>query len=215
MNLTEQLQQHLLERGYRPGERIEPELELAEHFGVARAKIREVLNAFCQEGLLERHPRRGTVVRDLDVLRAGRDLDFRFQLGGLDPADAWEARRVIELAILPLVVRRITPAQVRDAAACIDRMEARLEEPAAVEAIDAEDQAFHLALLSACGNRTLQCFAGVIAGLFREAVRRPFRTPEKFRATIKKHRELLAAIRADDVEAACRLMDEHLLGGKK
>jgi len=206
-SLLDRVKRFLVDEGYRPGDRVEPELRLAKRFKTPRAKIREVLTSLCQQGLLERSPRSGTVIRELDSHQIGENLQFRFRMAGLDEADAAEARRIIEPAILPLAVRRITPTQLRRLRELVEEMEQNLDDP---KRADAADREFHLHLLQCCGNRTLMLFGGVIQGLFGDAYRKRFRHRELLKAAAAEHRRLLGAISKDDTDTALELMKKHL-----
>lgn len=206
MTLLEELKRYLAAKPFRPGEKIPTELELAARFGVSRGKIREATSALCFQGVLDKKARRGTVVKSLDPDSAGSDLLFRFSLSDVDPADFGEARRVIERAIIPLTVRRITPAQLRELAELVDRMESLIGNPGEA---DIADRDFHLLLLKSCGNRALQTFGQVIQSLFREQYRRKYWTPERLAAAVADHRRLLAALRDSDEAAAIELITHH------
>ncbi len=205
-SLPDRLRQYFLDQGYGPGDRIEPELALARRFRAPRAKIREVLTAMCQQGLLERRPRAGTVIRRPDAAQIGANLQFRFSLAGLAEADAVEARRVIESAILPLVVRRITPTQLAALDELVDQMERHLDQP---DCADQADRRFHLELLKCCGNQTLAMFSGVINGLFDPRRRRRFQQPDLQRRSAAEHRALLRAIRREDLAQAQEILARH------
>jgi Transcriptional regulators len=207
MTLLEELKSYLLELGCRPGEKIPTEMELAAHFKVSRGKVREATTALCLQGMLDKKARRGTVIKSLDPDSAGSDLLFRFSLSDIDPADFKEARRVIERAIMPLSVRRITPVLLRELEVLVERMEDRSMTP---EVADAADRDFHLVLLKACGNRTLQTFGQVIQALFREQYRRQYRTPELLERAAAAHRRLLTALKNSDEAAAVELIANHI-----
>ena len=207
--LSSRLKQHLLAKHYSPGDRIETETELARRFQVSRSKIREVTTMLQRQGLLSRKQRAGSTICALDPSTIGEDLAFRFLLAGLEDAGAWEARRVIELSILPLVVRRVTPAHLQKMDRAIDRMEASLGNP---DAADRADRDFHLVVLQACGNEILQSLGAVIHELFRATIRRKYWKAELFRKAIKEHRALVEAIRAEDLSRAQQILEAHLLG---
>jgi DNA-binding FadR family transcriptional regulator len=204
--LLDQFKRYLLEQGYQPGDKISTEEELAAHFGVGRHKIREAAGTLCQMGVLDKKARRGTVVRSLDPESAGRDLQFRFALAAFDPADYQEARVVLERAILPLAIRRMTPAILHELETTVETMEANLTVP---EVADAADREFHLLLLKACGNRTLQAFGQVIQALFRREYRQRYWTEEAQRSSAADHRHLVEAIDASDIEQALTIMAGH------
>lgn len=201
-----ELKRYLLEKKYRPGEKIATEMELANHFQVSRNKIREATTTLCQLGILEKKARRGTVLKAIDADSIGSDLRFRFALADFNPADFMEARRVIEKAILPLAIKRISPVMLAELEKAVLEMKKNLAEP---EAADAADRRFHLILLQACGNRTLQAFGQVIQTLFRKENRRRFWTTENFTAACDDHLRLIEAVRNGDTDTATAIMDRH------
>jgi DNA-binding FadR family transcriptional regulator len=205
--LRGKLRRYFAAAGLRPGDRIEPELRLAERFGVSRGQIRELLSGLSHEGVLTRAPRRGTVINALNPNALGESLSFRFGLAGLDPADAWEARLAIETAVIPLAVRRMTPAQMRKMEQLLVRMAERLDDP---REVDAADRDFHLTLLEACGNRTLSLFAGVISALFAPELRTEYWSPDDIRRGLAEHRAILEAIRQDNPGLTVDLLKAHL-----
>ena len=123
MTLLDALKNYLRENGYRSGEKIPTEMELAAHFNVSRSRIREATTTLCLQGILDKKARRGTVIRSMDPESAGSDLLFRFSLDNVDPADYLEARKVIERAVMPLTVRRITPVMLRQLENLTEKME--------------------------------------------------------------------------------------------
>ncbi len=207
MNLLDELKGYLREGKFRPGEKIPTELELAAHFGVSRSRIREATTTLCQLGILDKKARRGTVIRAVDPEAAGSDLLFRLSLDENDPADFLEARKVIERAVMPLTVRRITPAQLRKLELLTDTMESS---GVSAETADLADRDFHLLLLEASGNRTLRIFGQVLQALFREQFRRQYRRPDLIAAAAAEHRQLIAALKHSDKAAAEEWILHHI-----
>jgi len=206
MQLLTQLKTMLLQENYKPGDKIPTESELATRFGVSRGKIREAATTLCQLGILDKKARRGTVVKSLDTDSVGDDLYFRFSLADINPADFVEARKVIEKAVIPLIVRRITPAQLQLLADQLTVMEHPGLPP---EEIDRADREFHLILLKSCGNHTLQTFGQVIQALFAEEHRRRYWSPERFARAAADHRQLIAALKNSDEAAAIAIIANH------
>lgn len=204
--LLDELKAHLVARNYRPGDLIETEIQLARQFNVSRARIREATTTLGQLGVLESRTRRGTVVKTFDPVATGEHLGFHFTVGGLNPADSREARTVIELAILPLVVRRITPIQIEQLRETIRRMESASRADQVYQA----DRDFHLILLRACGNQTLQAFSEVILGIFAQQERTPDLDPQVRERSVAEHKELARLIEDSDVQGALAVLTQHL-----
>ncbi|WP_233860126.1 FadR/GntR family transcriptional regulator [Paraburkholderia sp. HD33-4] len=208
VDLLTKLKRHLIGAGLKPGDKIETETELAARFGVSRHHVRQVLAVMVQAGILDRAPRRGTVIRDFDSVTLSDHIRFQFEVAQFDIAEFKEARAVIERAIIPLVVRRITPAQLDKVEETIEKMLENVDHP---EVADSYDLAFHLSLLEASGNHVLQAFSGVLSTLFKSAdYRRRYWNQERILRIAAEHRALLDAIRMGDTAAAIAALDNHL-----
>lgn len=207
MTLLAALKDYLRENGYRAGEKIPTEMELATHFKVSRSRIREATTTLCLQGILDKKARRGTIIRAIDPESAGSDLLFRFSMDNVDPADYLEARKVIERAVMPLTVRRITPALLHQLEKLIEKMDDPDSSP---EDADLADRDFHLLLLKACGNRTLQVFGQVIQALFREEFRRQYRVPGLIKDAVAEHRKIVAALKDSNEAEAVELIANHI-----
>lgn len=206
MTLLDKFKKFLIDKGYKTGDKIATEAELAEYFGVSRNKIREATITLSQLGILDKKARRGTILKSLDPESISNDLKFRFSLADFNPADFQEARSVIEKAILPLAIKRITPALLRELEDTVSEMEVNLTVP---KKADAADQKFHLILLAACGNQTLQAFGQVIQALFSNENRQKYWTEEKISAAYDEHWQLVRAIKDSDIEEAVTIMSRH------
>ena len=114
---------------------------------------------------------------------------------------------MIERAVMPLTVRRITPVMLRQ----LENLTEKMEDPAtSPEEADLADRDFHLLLLKACGNRTLQVFGRVLQALFREEFRRQYRLPGLVRAAAAEHRKLVTALKNSDEAEAVELIANHI-----
>lgn len=206
--LLEQLKAHLITRGLKPGQTIESELELATHFGVSRHQMRTALGALVQAGVIERRPRRGTVVRQFDIESLSNHMKLHFEVTQFDIEEFREARLLVERALLPLAVKRITAPQLAQAEETIANMRRFKNEP---EKADIYDRDFHLILFRACGNDVLKSFTGVLTTLFQSVdYRRQFWKPEIMERLADDHAGILLPIRHGDARAALDALDDHL-----
>ncbi|MCA9642644.1 MAG: winged helix-turn-helix transcriptional regulator, partial [Myxococcales bacterium] len=62
--VAEQLKREILSGAYAPGDKLKPELTLAEELGVNRFTVREAMHQLEQLRLIERRPGAGTLVLD-------------------------------------------------------------------------------------------------------------------------------------------------------
>jgi DNA-binding GntR family transcriptional regulator len=176
-----------------PGTKI-TEQSLCEVFKVSRTTVRKVLQRLAHEYIIELRPNRGASVASPSPH---------------ETHEIFAARRVVEAAIMPLVVARATPAQ-------LTRLRRHIRSEHA--ALDSGDRStwirltgeFHLELAEVAGNRVLGRFlselvsrCSLIIALYDSPVSVPCADGE--------HEQLVAVIAARDSARAIRLMDQHLL----
>jgi DNA-binding GntR family transcriptional regulator len=95
-DIYERIYVAILEHRLQPGTKLGEE-RMAEIFGVSRARIREVLAKLAHEQIVELYPQRGAYVAKPSIEQA---------------RDVFEARRLIEPAVLRRLVDTLTPEKV-------------------------------------------------------------------------------------------------------
>ena len=86
----------ILEHRLQPGTKLGEE-KMAEIFGVSRARVREVLARLAHEQIVELYPQRGAFVAKPSIEQA---------------RDVFEARRLIEPAVLRRLIETLTPEKI-------------------------------------------------------------------------------------------------------
>jgi GntR family transcriptional repressor for pyruvate dehydrogenase complex len=207
-DLGDRIRKYILNSGKKPGEKIETEHELAAIFKITRYKVRNVLNGLMQQGILSKAPRRGTFINHFDPAIVASNLNFAYQISNTNLYEYMEARMVVELAAMPLVIKRITPFQISAAEEIIDRMSQLKNDPPKA---DQADRDFHLLLLSACGNQLLASFSKVVALLFHYVeYRKKYWNPSIIAKLAEEHRGIIEAIKSGDLELTVKRMENHL-----
>lgn len=206
-DLLSRFEAYLVDHGFKAGDRLPGELELAEEFGVSRGTIREIIIHLTLQGVLQRRSKAGTVLTVPGVETIGRELALQLRFLGCGREELKSARLMIESAAIPVLIRCLTPAQADNLNRLIDEMSAAENDP---EEADRLDLAFHLELLKITGNRLLEVFAHVLSLLFDRDYRAPFRSAEAIRRSVNSHRAMLDAIRAGDEKRLHTLIEEHI-----
>ncbi len=207
-NLETQIRIYILEHANGPGSKVETEEQLAKRFNVTRYRVRNVLNGLVQQGVITKTPRRGTVINRLDTSIISDNLKFSYQVTNSNLYESIEARIVIELSTIPLVVKRITPAKISELEHCIEKMLAHKHEPRVADEADLE---FHAVMLMASGNQLLNSFSQIIAQLFHQTeYRRKYWDPETIERLALEHRSLLEAIQDGNTDLAIARLKTHL-----
>lgn len=192
-----------------PGEKLPPEPELLERFGVSRTSLREAIKTLTAKGLLVVKTRVGTKVServrwnlfDPEVLswkvRTGMDADFRRHLA--------EMRRAVEPAAAALAALHRTTDDVAGMRTAIAAMRA---ETRSEYGFARADLSLHLAIGAASNNPMMRSIAGVIETALLEAftLSPPTRAPDLHRETVDAHERIVDRIEARDDRGAAAAM---------
>jgi DNA-binding GntR family transcriptional regulator len=170
-----------------PNEHLD-ENSLARRYGGGLAGIREALARLSLEGLVVRRARVGTSVAPLDLMSA---------------REAFEARCLIEVHCAGLAAQHASEAEIAEIRATLDDGEAAVADNDAA-ALAAMDEAFHVAVAAASGNRTLAKMVVTLhhqtARYWLYAMRDP--SPAESHAALAEHRTLADVIASRDVDRA-------------
>src|SRR5687767_14696107 len=188
----ESLRSAIISGRYRPGDHL-GEVELAGSLGVSRGTVREALRHLQQEGL---------------VTAGNRGM---LRVNSLTSVEVRELFRV-RAALEALAVREVIASSRRESATAslrtaLERFSDEDEPSARMEA----DLAFHLLLCQLSGNSMLVEAWQRLEGRMRVAILNgaSWQAPMMAR---DRHAPIVEAIERGDVEAAVRVVDEHMAG---
>src|SRR5512143_596110 len=95
--IVQQIEKRFLSGDLKVGDRLPPERELAEQFGVSRTAVREAGKALRQRGLVEIQPGRGTFITNGASEAVRHSLGLLMKIAGTDASpDLIEVREIIE-----------------------------------------------------------------------------------------------------------------------
>lgn len=205
--LLEQFEEYLTQSGFAIDDVIPSELELAEKFGTSRGAIREVIQHYAQLGLLKRVKKRGTVLQALNDEKLNHSFSFCLKMGGFYFEELKETRLLLESAIAPYILQRISPATLNKLEQNLAQQEKALQNPELFEKLD---QQFHKLLFECCQNRVLSLLANILSMLFLKRFRKRFLTPDWTIIGYQTHTRILQALKDGDVEQFRNLILEHI-----
>ncbi len=180
-----------------PGEPLS-ERSLSGKIGIGRTPVREALRDLERSGLVEVIPARGTFVKTPSLADLREIYEIRYALEGM--------------AAFAAAKRGVTP----EILAFREKFEKLARNPETTSAADIDELGtqFHLKIIEATGNRTLQkvfrqfrlpfLLEGGLVRATREAV---------VQQLVNEHMGILDAIAAGDASRAQHLMCEHLASG--
>ena len=206
--LIERFQNYLLDSGLSTGDPIPKEIELAEMFEVSRSDIREVIQHFAQLGLLKRVKKRGTVIQELNEDALNRSFSFCLQMGGFYFEEMKEVRIIMETAIAPLIVSRITPENLEKLDRNLQEQFAALDDSVRFEELDSQ---FHALLFSCCQNRLLSLFTNLLPILFQKKYRERLLSRSWREIGYHSHCKLVEVLRNHDLALFKELILKHIM----
>lgn len=205
----------MIHRGeLRPGDRLPPERDLAKLLGVSRPTLRAGIHSLAAVGVLQSRQGAGTFVVKADGPPSldSSPLRLMASLHGFTPAEMFEARRSLEMAIAALAAERATGDHMATLAEEIAGMYASLDEP---EQFLVHDMRFHQTVAAASGNRILTSLMNMVATILFDVRSKTVRRARDLKESAEMHRQVYRAIRERNPEAAGNAMRDHLLLAQK
>ena len=188
------LRRAIIEQALPPGTKL-PEDELGARFGMSRTLVRSALAHLQSEGLVDAPPRR-TATTAKPTLEVAKEV--------------FEVRRTLEREVVRLVIARWRPefgaeleGHVREEEAARRDGEARVSIRLAGE--------FHLRLGEMAGNALLRRYLSEVVSRC-SLILALYGRPHSADCAVNEHREIVAALRGRDADAAIAVQMEHHLG---
>ncbi len=187
------LRQAILTGELKPGERL-MEIHLANKLGVSRTPIREAIRKLELEGLVTMIPRRGAEVA---------------QITEKSMNDVLEVRRAMDALCTELACERITTEEVKALEAACDQF-IKIAATKDIRKCAQADVHFHDIIVKATGNRRL---VQLINNLSEQMYRYRFeylKDVSRYDTLIEEHKQICAAIKNRDKEAAKAAAELHI-----
>jgi DNA-binding GntR family transcriptional regulator len=190
------LAEEITERVLSPGERL-LEQALSERFGTSRAPIREAFYLLAQEGLVERIPRKGAVVKRYTTREIEELYKIRVTLEELALERDCDGLRMV----------RISLASLRPIVA---EMEKSRKEIKRYHELNFE---FHKAIVELSQSSVLLRLYTQIEGPLKMFLRLSMTTRDDVAKSIEDHKRIVAAIAEGDAAEASRALRAHEVDG--
>ena len=209
--IAEQIRSSILSGEFTPGEKLPPERELAEMFGVSRPSVREALNNLASTGMVMSYQGGGTVVKSLVEASSGHPLSELIKGEQERALDVIEVRKCMESWTSYYAASRALPEDLRRLGKIVEDMERNLEGMKPSQDLDAN---FHVAIAQATHNvvwlHMMQSIFDAMQEFQRGVWRAVYITEEDHRLLFSQHRAVYEAIKSRDPERAREEMLAHL-----
>jgi GntR family transcriptional repressor for pyruvate dehydrogenase complex len=204
--IARQIEKMITEK-MKAGDRLPPERQLAEMFGVSRSSIRDAIRTLEMSGLVEARQGLGTVVRehstDAMVNPLTQVLVQKRKLVG----ELLDVRKIIEPPLAARAAVHATSDEVAEMDAILQRQEEKMR---GGELAIEEDNEFHYAIALAADNSVVLKVLDVLMDLLRETRERSLQVQGRPERSMADHRDILDAIRRQDAAGAEAAMRRHI-----
>ena len=209
--IADQLRSSILNGDFAPGDKLPPERELAELFGVSRPSVREALNILESAGLVSSYQGGGTVVMSLVETSVSNPLRELIRVEQDRALEVIEVRKCMESFTAFYAAQRALPDDIRLMEEILDSMGRNLAGERPSEDLDAN---LHVVMARATHNIVWMHLMQNLFDAMREFQQSVWRavhlTTDDHRLLFEHHSGIVEAIRAKDPEGARAVMMEHL-----
>lgn len=209
--IADQIRSSILAGEFAPGDKLPPERELAEMFGVSRPSVREALNVLSSSGLVMSYQGGGTVVKSLVETSASNPLSELIRVQQDRALDVIEVRKCMESWTAWYAAERALPDDIRRMDEIIAGMKQNLELKQPSEDLDAN---LHIIIARATHNvvwlHLMQNLFDAMKEFQQSVWRAVYLTHEDHQLLFEHHSAVVQAIKAKDPQAARDAMVHHL-----
>lgn len=209
--IAEQIRTSILAGEFAPGDKLPPERELAEMFGVSRPSVREALNVLASSGLVMSYQGGGTVVKSLVDSSSANPLSELIRLQKDRALDVIEVRKCMESWTSWYAAERALPDDIRRMEDIIAGMKQNLILKQPSEDLDAN---LHIIIARATHNvvwlHLMQNLFDAMKEFQQSVWRAVYLTIEDHQLLFEHHNTIVQAIKAKDPQAARDAMVNHL-----
>ena len=170
---------------------------LAERWQISRTPLREALKVLAAEGLVTMKLRRGAYVTEVSE----RDL-----------AEVYHLLALLESDAAMVVAQTASAAQIAELIALHQQL---VDEAADRDRFFAANERFHMKLLEVADNRWRNQLVADLRKVMKLNRHHSLLKQGRLEASLKEHRQIMAALKARNGERAQALMRQHFANGKE
>ena len=205
--IAAQIQRLIADGRLRPGDKLPPERELAELFGVSRGSVRDAIRVLEMQGLVEPRHGDGTVVREIPIDQLVRPLADALSASKDRVAELFDMRKMLEPPLARAAALRATAEDIRALEEIVERQARRVR---GGEVAIEEDNEFHYRLAAAAKNQVMLRTMDILMELLRDSRVRSLQSPGRAEKSLYGHRRILSAVRRGDPDMAVQAMRLHV-----
>lgn len=198
------IKQLIMEKKLVPGQRMPSEMEISGGLGVSRGSVREAMKILSAFGVVDIKPGDGTYLSHSPQGSIVNPLMFDFLLYGPDTQELSEFRKVIEMAIVELIIlnKEKNQQQRQNIYGNVEDLHRLCEEDAEMEKFVKNDLEFHNLLGDACCNHLAKKVYGFVLEFLEPTIKDTHRDQYKGEMSYPVHNQIAEAIRTNNLQVA-------------
>ena len=205
--IIDYFQAAILNKSFEPGEKLPPEISLAEKMGVSRGTVREALRALMYLGYVERRGKSIFVADMQETPNSGDGLSKNF-LKYRNAIEMIEIRKIIEPEVAALVVKKADKASIK----IIEKEFAQMEAGRDIDKFIEYDDRFHQSMFKAIKNRLLEQMMKNVRELMHDTIALMLREGTIMPRSLEYHRKIIQAVSKErDADLARNYMLRHIM----
>lgn len=193
--VTNDLRRRILSGEFPGGTQLRQDA-LAADYDVSRIPVREALLTLESEGLVEFYPHRGAFTTELSVDKIRELFDLRV---------------LLETHLLRRAIPNMTPQVLEQAEGILRDYDAALDSGSQIDNWSEYNFAFHQALYSTAGLPETMALVSQLNTKSDRYIRMQLLYTQEIEKAEREHHALLDLSREGDADAACRLLEQHIL----
>ncbi|HEX7623019.1 MAG TPA: FadR/GntR family transcriptional regulator [Anaeromyxobacteraceae bacterium] len=206
-DVTRQVQKLIVDGVLKPGDRLPPERQLAELFGVSRNSVRDAIRVLELTGMVIPRHGEGNVVADVSTEMLVAPIAMLLLRKRKLVAELLDVRKMLEPALAARAAVHASTDQIARLESIVRRQQDKvLHGQTAIE----EDSEFHYTIALAAQNSVVLKLLDVLMDLLRESRARSLQVEGRRERSLAGHRRVLEAIKRRDAAAAERAVRQHL-----
>jgi GntR family transcriptional regulator, transcriptional repressor for pyruvate dehydrogenase complex len=212
--IVDQIASAIIDGTLAPGEELPTERELCERFGVSRASTREALRVLEAQGLIISHETKGRTVSPNGATGALQQAIAQLtDLHAVTVEDLIDFRCLIEGHAVRVAAKEPDKARMDEVRASVEEA-FELSAGPDLEAFEANQVRFHVALVAAGGNELMALTIEALRPVFTQRLGAGLEAapdPEKaMKALAEDHKKVLDQVEKGKGDKAAKLLESHI-----
>jgi len=204
------IEEIIKENNLKLDDKLPPENEMAEAFGVSRLTVRETIQSLAGAGLLRIERGKGVFISKNPEKAFAAQINWLLESEEEAIAQSLEARKLIEMSVTRLAAERAIPSDIEELEELIEAN--RVEVNDRYKMIELGLQ-FHYKIYDIARNKVLNLMLRPLESFVRKKIQKLElieSVEETYKRNYEDHKEILEAIKYGDPDLAEKVAMEHL-----